>query len=130
MKNSLLKNDGLQKVLASLLSILVGLVVGAIVVAIVGLTKSNIGVRGMWDGIRLIFKCFKKTDLQIRQSGIVYKHSFRNIFTVFFNDHGTYVARTRKRRFLIEQIFHHKFIGADITRISLIKRFSKILKPF
>ena len=55
MKNSLLKNDGLQKVLASLLSILVGLVVGAIVVAIVGLTKSNIGVRGMWDGIRLIF---------------------------------------------------------------------------
>ena len=55
MKNSLLKNDGMQKVLASLLSILIGLVVGAVVVAIVGLAKSNIGVRGMWDGIRLIF---------------------------------------------------------------------------
>ena len=53
--NNLLKKDGTQKLLASLLSILIGLAVGAIVVAIVGLTKENIGVSGMWDGIRLIF---------------------------------------------------------------------------
>ena len=55
MKNSLLKKEGTQKVFASLLSILIGLVVGAIVVAIVGLTKENIGTRGTWDGVRLIF---------------------------------------------------------------------------
>ena len=55
MKETLLKKDGVQKLLASLLSILVGLAVGALVVAIVGLTKENIGVKGMWDGIRLIF---------------------------------------------------------------------------
>ena len=55
MKNSLLQKDGVQKVFASLLSIIIGLVVGAIVVAVVGLTKSNIGIKGMWDGIRLIF---------------------------------------------------------------------------
>ena len=55
MKNSLLKKDGTQKFLASLLSILIGLAVGAIVVAIVGLTKENIGVKGLWDGVRLIF---------------------------------------------------------------------------
>ncbi len=55
MKESLLKKDGVQKLLASLLSIVIGLAVGAIVVAIVGLTKENIGVKGMWDGIRLIF---------------------------------------------------------------------------
>lgn len=55
MKENLLKKDGVQKLLASLLSILIGLAVGAIVVAIVGLTKENIGVKGMWDGIRLIF---------------------------------------------------------------------------
>ena len=55
MKENLLKKDGVQKLLASLLSILIGLAVGAIVVAIVGLTKKNIGVKGMWDGIRLIF---------------------------------------------------------------------------
>ena len=55
MKNSLLNKDGTRKVLASLLSIVIGLVVGAIVVAIVGLTKKNIGVSGMWDGVRLIF---------------------------------------------------------------------------
>jgi len=55
MKESLLKKDGTKKLLASLLSIVIGLVVGAIVVAIVGLTKENIGVKGMWDGIRLIF---------------------------------------------------------------------------
>jgi len=55
MKESLLKKDGVQKLLASLLSIVIGLAVGAIVVAIVGLTKDNIGIQGMWDGIRLIF---------------------------------------------------------------------------
>ena len=55
MKNSLLQKEGTQKLLASLLSIFVGLTVGAIVVAIVGLTKSNIGISGMWDGVRLIF---------------------------------------------------------------------------
>ena len=49
--NNLLKKDGTQKLLASLLSIVIGLVVGAIVVAIVGLTKPNIGMTGMWDGI-------------------------------------------------------------------------------
>ena len=53
--NTLLKKDSTQKLLASLLSIFIGLAVGAIVVAIVGLTKKNIGVSGMWDGIRLIF---------------------------------------------------------------------------
>ncbi len=58
MKNSLLtiyEKESTKKVLASLISIFVGLTVGAIVVAIVGLTKSNIGVKGMWDGIRLIY---------------------------------------------------------------------------
>ena len=55
MKESLLKKDGIRKLLASLLSIVIGLFVGAVVVAIVGLTKENIGVKGMWDGIRLIF---------------------------------------------------------------------------
>ena len=51
----LLNKDGTRKVLASLISILAGLVVGAIVVAIIGLCKSNIGVKGMWDGVRIIF---------------------------------------------------------------------------
>ena len=55
MKENLLKKDGVQKLLASLLSIVICLAVGAIVVAIVGLTKENIGVKGMWDGIQLIF---------------------------------------------------------------------------
>ena len=58
MKNTLLnlyQKDGTKKVLASLISILVGLVVGSIVVMIVGLTKENIGLKGMWDGVRLIF---------------------------------------------------------------------------
>ena len=53
--NPLLKKDGTRKLFASLLSIVIGLAVGAVVVAIVGLTKSNIGVIGMWDGVRLIF---------------------------------------------------------------------------
>ena len=58
MKNTLLniyEKEATKKVLASLISILVGLTVGAVVVAIVGLSKSNIGVSGMWDGVRLIY---------------------------------------------------------------------------
>ena len=58
MKNTLLnlyEKDGTRKVLASLLSIFIGLTVGAIVVAIIGLTKNNIGPKGTWDGIRLIY---------------------------------------------------------------------------
>ena len=49
------ESDGTKKLLASLLSILIGLAVGAIVVVCVGLSKPNIGIRGVWDGVRLIF---------------------------------------------------------------------------
>ncbi len=52
---SLLDIDSSRKVFASLLSILIGLAVGAVVAAIVGLSKNNIGTKGIWDGIRLIF---------------------------------------------------------------------------
>ena len=58
MKNTLLnfyEKEGTRKVLASLLSIFIGLTVGAIVVAIIGLSKENIGVKGMWDGVKLIY---------------------------------------------------------------------------
>ena len=58
MKNTLrtmYEREGTQKLMASLLSIVIGLTMGAIVVAIVGLTKDTIGVKGMWDGIRMIY---------------------------------------------------------------------------
>ncbi|MBR7011014.1 MAG: ABC transporter permease [Oscillospiraceae bacterium] len=54
-KSPLLKKAGTQKLLASLLSILIGLFFGSLLVLIVGLTTSNIGGKGAWDGIRLIF---------------------------------------------------------------------------
>ena len=58
MKNTLLniyRKEGVQKILASLLSIIIGLAVGAVVVFIVGISKKNIGLAGAWDGMRLIF---------------------------------------------------------------------------
>mgnify|MGYP003296567393 CR=1 FL=1 len=58
MKNTLrdlYRKEGSMKVLASLISIVIGLLVGAVVVVIVGLIKPNIGLRGTWDGVRLIF---------------------------------------------------------------------------
>lgn len=57
MKNckTLLNNDSSRKVFASLLSIFIGLGVGAVVATIVGLSKWNIGLTGIWDGIRIIF---------------------------------------------------------------------------
>lgn len=61
----LYEKDGTKKLLASLLSILIGLAVGAIVVMIVGLSKENIGVRGMWDGVRLIFAGILSTGREV-----------------------------------------------------------------
>lgn len=52
---SLLDNDSSRKVFASLLSVVVGLAVGALIAAIVGLTKENISLNGIWDGVRIIF---------------------------------------------------------------------------
>ncbi|MBP5299694.1 MAG: ABC transporter permease [Lachnospiraceae bacterium] len=47
--------DGTKSVISSLISILIGLVFGAIVVFIVGMSKKTIGVKGAWEGVRLIF---------------------------------------------------------------------------
>ena len=49
------KSDGAKSVYASLLSILIGLAVGTLVVIIVGFVKDNISMKGIWDGIRLVF---------------------------------------------------------------------------
>ncbi len=53
--SSLLNSDSSRKVFASLLSIVIGLAVGAVVVLIVGVSKNNITLSGIWDGMRLIF---------------------------------------------------------------------------
>jgi len=62
-----LKKDGTRKLLASLISIFVGLFVGAVVVVIVGLSKDNIGIRGVWDGVRLIFMGILSTGREAGQ---------------------------------------------------------------
>ena len=49
-----LKKNGTRSVLATIISILIGLVAGAILVLIVGLTSSEIGLKGAWEGISLI----------------------------------------------------------------------------
>ena len=54
-QKTLLNKDGSRKVLASLLSVVIGLAVGALVAVVVGLSKDNIGTRGIWDGVRIIF---------------------------------------------------------------------------
>lgn len=47
--------EGTKSVVSSLISILIGLFVGAIVVFIVGLSKNTIGLKGAWEGVRIIF---------------------------------------------------------------------------
>ncbi len=49
------KSEGAVAVYSALISILIGMLVGAILVIIVGLTKSNISVTGMWDAVKLVF---------------------------------------------------------------------------
>ena len=62
--SNLYEKEGTKKLLASLLSILIGLAVGAVVIIIVGLAKPGIGIRGIWDGVRLIFAGILSTGRQ------------------------------------------------------------------
>ena len=85
MKNTLLdfyQKDGTKKLLASLLSILIGLGVGAVVIVAVGLAKSNIGVRGIWDGVRLIFMGILSTG---REAGkLTWGYNSQNLGNMLF----------------------------------------------
>ena len=47
--------DRNQKILSSLISIFIGLAVGGILVLVVGLLNSKIGIKGAWEGVRIIF---------------------------------------------------------------------------
>lgn len=44
-----------QKILSSLISIVIGLAVGGLLVLVVGLLNSKIGIKGAWEGVRIIF---------------------------------------------------------------------------
>ena len=44
-----------QKILSSLISIVIGLAVGGVLVLVVGLLNSKIGIKGAWEGVRIIF---------------------------------------------------------------------------
>ena len=50
----LLKKDGARTVLASLMSIFIGMLAGGVIITIVGLTNDALGVRGAWDGVRIV----------------------------------------------------------------------------
>ena len=78
----LYEKDGVQKLLASLLSILIGLSVGSIVIIIVGLTKNTIGIKGVWDGVRLIFAGILSTG---RTAGkLTWGYNPQNLGTMLF----------------------------------------------
>jgi len=53
--NALIKKDGVRTILASLLSIIIGMLAGSVIITIVGLTNETLGVKGVWDGIRIVF---------------------------------------------------------------------------
>ena len=53
-KTSFLDKEATRSVLASLLAILIGMLVGGIVIVIVGLTNPSLGIKGAWEGIRLV----------------------------------------------------------------------------
>ena len=56
MKNDLrLRGEGARSVMASVLSILIGLAAGSLLIVIVGLTSPALGVKSLWEGVRLVF---------------------------------------------------------------------------
>lgn len=54
-KQKWIRSDGAKSVLSALISILIGMVVGTLIILFVGLSKSEISNKGMWEGIRLVF---------------------------------------------------------------------------
>ena len=78
----LYEKEGTKKLLASLLSILIGLAVGAVVVAVVGLAKSNIGIAGVWDGVRLIFLGILSTGREAGQ--LTWGYNAQNLGNMLF----------------------------------------------
>ena len=53
-KESFLDKAGVRSVLASLVAILVGMLAGGVIILIVGLTNPSLGIKGAWEGIRLV----------------------------------------------------------------------------
>ncbi len=51
---SFLHKDGTRSLLGSLISILIGLAAGSIVILVMGLTNETLGLKGAWEGIRLV----------------------------------------------------------------------------
>ena len=52
---AMLKKNGSRTVMASLLSIVIGMLAGSIIIAAVGLNNEALGVKSVWDGIRIVF---------------------------------------------------------------------------
>ena len=53
-KESFFDKAGVRSVLASLVAILVGMLAGGVIILIVGLTNPTLGIKGAWEGIRLV----------------------------------------------------------------------------
>ncbi len=53
-KNSFLRKPGVQSVVASLLAILIGMLAGSIIIIVVGLATPGLGIKGAWEGIRVV----------------------------------------------------------------------------
>ena len=49
------RKDGTRSVAASLLSILIGLAAGSLLIFIMGIITPSLGLKSVWDGIRLVF---------------------------------------------------------------------------
>ena len=49
------RSDASKSVLSAIISIIIGMAVGTLIIVIVGLTKDGISLKGMWEGIRLVF---------------------------------------------------------------------------
>lgn len=49
------RSDGAKSVVSAIISILIGMAVGTLIIVLVGLTKDGISIKGMWEGIRLVF---------------------------------------------------------------------------
>lgn len=49
------QKDSVKSILASLISIIIGLLAGALLILIVGLANPDMGIKSVWEGIRLIF---------------------------------------------------------------------------
>ena len=83
-RSSFWEREGTKSVLASLIAIVVGMLAGGIIILIVGLSNPQLGVKGAWEGIRLVVAGLFSQDKRDMMGRLMFGFNARNFGNMLF----------------------------------------------